>query len=392
MFKDVASIVKEIRDAQDQVRAAMDDGDEKLAIKLGGRVDLLNEELDQIINEQNNAKPVNPVQVQNTTPFRPTNAGQAFLGPRAEFKPLPIGREEKIVKKIRLTDEAIDPLPLPSETDTTIPLTWLQPMGFLETLPKATTKSRIIEYFTADEDNELIAEIWERRAGNDKKEQSLAYDSEQTKLQTVAHWIAVLNPALEDYGQLNQAINHELRLGYERRIGLMAINGQAPYSDGVCGVLHNPKVQTYSIKSGENVVDSIRRMIDISMYATGMPPTHVCMHPDVKQNLDLLKDNNGRYMELTSGNALWTLPIVIDTNCGTTANPKVFVYNSNASTWYTNESMTITTGTIDRQFVQNTTTILCEGSHGLVTKFPKSYVVLDVPAARAADPLSTAKK
>lgn len=372
-----------------QTALAEDNGEK--AQKISGRVeyieDLITQAIEADAEDKKNAG--DPVQVTPQAlgtidkPRRPKNLGEVLLGARAEFKGLPKPADPIVSKTFSVVDEyeyqgGLDPLPERKETDETIPVSFLQPAGFLASLPKATTSANILEYFVMDEGNALKAEIWERGPKSPKHEQSLAWTQTHTKLQYVAHWIPVLLPALHDWGQLNAVINTELRQGYERAIDDLACNGTANYTEGIQGILNNPNIQTFTQMSDENIIDSIRRMMYKSMSVTGMAPNAICINPIVKVALDLLKDANQRYLELSFAGRLWNLPVYEDYYLGTEEDPAVIVYNTSAATWYTNETMTIRTGTINEQFIENSVSILCEGSHGLMVRHPKSFVKLGV--------------
>lgn len=403
MNKDAYALFLEKEEAKAAVNQALaeDRGDD--VAKLSAKVELLDTWMAEALRDENDkkvetAKPLSaPTEA---APEAPRDLAEAFLGKRIDFKGLDAiqaraGNYKTSMFVQNEYDGALDPLPLPEQHDTRIPTTFLQPSGFLSSISHATTSAEVIDYFTLGDNNELKAEIWERGPKTPKYEQELSWGKEGTKVQYVAHWIPVLLPALHDWGQLEHAINVELRNGYERKIADLACNGTANYSDGIQGVLQNPKIQSFTAKSGENIIDSVRRMIYQVVSVTGVMPNAICMNPALKVELDLYKDANERYLELSFANRLWGLPIHEDFYLGTPEAPALIVYNTGAATWYTNESMSIRTGTINEQFIENAISILCEGSHALTVPHPKQFCKLEgisVASIAADNAKAVAKK
>jgi HK97 family phage major capsid protein len=380
--KDAVSLYGNIEDLKNQVRNATSEGDTEKALKLSGQVELLNKELGEVLNEQRAADadvfaPADLKPVVNT--WKPRNMAEGLLGERSKFVPLNRGESKKFVfmndgETVQAATGTGTTAPVTLDTplvqEQSIPGTFLAPAGFLSTIGAGTTAGDI-EYFTANEP--LEAGLW--KVGERKLEQTLAWEKAYARVEAIAHWIPISKPTLQDYSQLQSLINNELMMGYERKKNAVAVRGEN--TNGIVGILNNTGVQAYTAKSKDTVIDSIKRMATASTLACGYAPNHICMSPEMFDELALMKATDGSYLNFTMGNTLWALPITIDVNFKDAAGKHdILVYNGSAATFYTQHGVTLEYGTINEQFVYNELSVLVEGSHALKVSDPKSFVKL----------------
>lgn len=353
-----------------------------------GRIEAWEEQLSDALKAEDEMRASGVVPVAASEPERkprrvtPRDVAEMFLGDREEFKKT--GIEIGAKKKFGIKD-AIVTLDAPETFDPTVPRLTSDriPMGFLSTLASGTTDGDVKYLQAGAYDNN--AGFW--NAGSSvasgtvasKAESGMTWTPKTAELAVVAHYIPVLKPTLWHYGQMQSIISTELLYGLRMAQDAAALN--ATGADGqFTGVLKDSAIQTYTAKDGENVFDHIRRMKTASLLNSGLYPDHVAMHPLVLEEIELAKASDGQYLHLMLNGQLWALRVVEDVNLvsGSAGQEKygTLVYNSNAATWFTSESDSITVGTIDKQLIQNTVTLLAEGEHTLKTTYPKSFVYL----------------
>lgn len=392
---DSLKLMNELRDLRGKSRAAMADGDTDLVMKLSGMIEQRENDWEAACEAEREASAqfanaASPVEPKAVVPARqPKNLGQAVLGFRDEFSGIDPTGNNPIRKQVWMnadggssqTPSATPAVTLPTAAKIvrpTVPESWehnldtsfVEPIGFVDTLPTGVCNGAL-HYFQASADNALKAGKW--KPGEVKKEQTLAWTAKTANEGTIAHWIPVSKLSLNDYGELMSIINYELLAGLRRAADDIALNSND--TNGIVGVL-NSGITAYTAKSGDTLVDSLHRMMTQSILATGVVPTHVVMHPLVREKIDLMKSTDGSYLNLGT----WGLAVVDDVNImsGTTASPTydMMVYSPSAATWYTTDATTVTVGTINQQMVENTLTVLAEESHLMCVRRPKSFVRL----------------
>lgn len=367
-------------DAKDAIR------DEIMTYK--GQKKALEEILDDVLADEERIRREGGVPLASTaqaeSEFRPRNLAEALMGPEDKFKGLAGNRLTLSVR-----DAAPDyKLPGIEKVDYDLPRQTYEYMpntGFLDTLPTAATNATTIKYFEADETAyKNNAATWTK--GNKKPTSEMGWVQKSAMVETIAHLMPALEENLEDYGQLESLINTELLYGLQLVKAQKALTGEN--SNGITGVLKNASIQKATAKSGDDLNDTIRRMKTDSFLKSNFMPTHVCVHPYVTEYLELMKDANGRYLNVMVNGRLWALKVVEDLNMvsGSAGSEKygALVYWPGAATWFTRSTDSLAVGLVGEQFAYNEVTIRAEGRHALKVTYPKSFVYLaDAGVSRA---------
>ena len=288
------------------------------------------------------------------------------LGPRAAFKGIAAGFKAAIT------------IPAgPAITDPTIPAFVDNERGFADTLIQAPTTGAVTFLRRGARTNG--AAQW---ATGTKAESSFEYTEATAPLTWIAHHTPIAKTEASDWGQLDAIMRGEMRIGLSQAKSLAALVGSN--AAGIVGVTNTVGHQTYTQAVGDNVYDTIRRMCTKVYLGSGFMPTHVAMSAQVKEELDLLKGDDGHYLIINVGNQVWGLEIVVDngltviTTAGdapvvTTTHNGVVVYASVGATWYTKETDNVEIGLVNDQFIQNAYTLLAEGRNAMAVKYPDAF-------------------
>lgn len=368
--------------------------------RVGGRIDALEESLDEVLADEANIRAQGGVPVfgeaGGVQSAAARDVASLVLGPRGSFagmvlgKKVPVMAETTPVTPATNADKSIyNPdmgLFQPTEERRGLPvydMTGLSP--FLSTLSTGTCDGDV-KYYRATKLTNNAAGFKKGQAG-DKAESEIEWTPATANMEILAHWVPVSKVDTNRYSNLATVINGQLMVGLQLKRDAVALWGDT--TGGIKGICKDTAITTYTKKSGDTIADHARRMITKSVTATGMYPDHVCISPEAKEAMDLLKDTTGTYLRLTLGGTTWGLPVVEDVNMvqtsGGTTKHGMLVYNSHAATWLTADQVELSVGLIDRQFVNNAYTLLAESSHALMVPYPESFVLLDdcMPAASA---------
>lgn len=225
---------------------------------------------------------------------------------------------------------------------------------------------------------------WVSEAGNltgnvTKPESAAAYELVSEAVGVVAHWIPVTNQMLADYGQTQSLIETDLLygLGYVKDRDLLWGSGS---NNEITGLMNTTNVQAHTRVATDTVVDTIRRMITKSYTgsAEGYVPDFCGMSPIVKEAIDLNKETTNAYIVMMINGRVWGLPVV---------ESPAFEDPSNAGDQYIvvgcgklgamiweREQANVTVGLVDKQFIQNTKTLLAEERLAFGVKRPYGFV------------------
>ena len=298
---------------------------------------------------------------------------QAF-GPRAAFAGVKSGFRAAITLP---STRALTIPSGPTITDLTIPAFADYPRGFADTLVQAPTDGAVTFLRRSTRTN--AAAQW---ATGDKAESSFVYTEATAPLTWIAHHTPIAKTEASNWGQLQAIIEGEMMIGLRQAKNAAAISGTN--AAGIVGVTNTLGTQPYTANTVadadgniDNVYDSIRRMATKVFLVSGFRPTHVAMSPQVKEQLDLLKGDDGHYLVINVGKQVWGLEIVEDVGLttvddGATHNG-VIVYASIGATWYTKETDNVEIGLVDDQFINNAYTLLAEGRNAMAVKYPDAF-------------------
>ena len=359
-------IIDRINQVREQAAQAASEGRTEDALRLGGQLDELNAQLEDAIRREDAARAVANTLGGAAPEWRPRNVAQAFLGPRDQFSGVSIVPEDGLSN---ITD-AVSGLPTPIETNRDIPALQRLSAGFVDSLAKGRTDGDI-RYMQAGTYTNAAA-AWTE--GN-KPESSYAWVEQVAHMQIIAHQTPVSVFALKHYGQLEDVIENELMVGLRNAEDVAALFANNS-TTGIVGVTQT--ADAYTPVAGDNLYDTIVKMKARSLANTALAPTHVAVAPEVATALELLKTEVGEYLRLYENGRIAGLEVVEDVNLSvtvqSTTSSGILVYNANAATWFTAEENEVLMGVIDKQFIQNTRTMLAEGEHALKVTHPKSFV------------------
>lgn len=362
-------------------------GDEQAAARdqisfLNGKMDALDEQLNDILAAEDKMRQDGgvPITSNATAPRKqPKNVADMFLGARDEFEKnggLMAKYGEKISFSLaQIRNEATFGLNDPKTTSYELPSNIIEmPMGVIDVISKGVTTSNL-EYMVPGTFNNK-AKQW--KPGEVKAESSETWKKDEASLFTIAHHMPISKHTAFHYPALQSIIGNDLLYGLKLKEAEALLN--LDDGDTKKGILKKNGIQTYTNKAGDNLYDSIRRMKTLSWMKSGYAPTHVALHPQLVEELDLLKDANGVYLRLNIDNKAWALPIVEDVNLVTdptgAAKYGALVFNAQAATWYTSENDSLTMGLVNDQFTRNEYTLLAEGEHLITVQRPQSFVYL----------------
>jgi HK97 family phage major capsid protein len=278
----------------------------------------------------------------------------------------------------------------PTVFDQNIPAFADYPRGFADTLVQAPTDGAVTFLRRTTKTNN--AAQW---ATGEKAESSYTWTEATAPLTWIAHHTPIAKTEASNWGQLQAIVESEMMVGLRQAKNAAAISGTN--AAGIVGVVNTVGTQPYTVSTDadangnvDNAYDSIRRMATKVFLVSGFRPTHVAMSPQVKEQLDLLKGEDGHYLIVQVGTKVWGLEIVEDMGLttvddGATHNGAI-VYASIGATWYTKETDNVEIGLVDDQFINNAYTLLAEGRNALAVKYPDAFCYCEDAIPEVADP------
>ena len=318
-------------------------------------------------------------------PAVPRNRIERFLGARNAFKGLQVGDAitvcmEGNVKNTSSTTTVVT-IDDPTIEETTIPGWGASPFyGFADSLAHGTTNGDV-KYMRRKTRGTNVG-TW--KSGETKAASYFEWEKKTAPLEVIATTVPVEEPTLKRYGELQNVLENELSIGLHEERDAHAVSGND--SEGITGILNTVGIQEYTAKTGDHVVDSIRRMVTLAIMNSRLYPTCVCVAPQVKEAIDLLKDDNGSYLTLMANGRVWNIPVIEDVNLvtmtttGADSTLKTFmhfgciVYYQNAATLFSDGAQTLAVGTVNDQFNKNQLTLRLEEANALKVAYPDAFV------------------
>lgn len=321
-------------------------------------------------------------------PAVPRNRIERFLGARNAFKGLQIGDAVKVCMEGNIRNEepsgaatTVVTIDDPTIEETTIPGWGESPFyGFADSLAHGTTTGDV-KYMRRKTRGTNVG-TW--KSGETKAASYFGWEKKTAPLEVIASTVPVEEPTLKRYGELQNLFENELSIGLREGKDARSVSGND--SEGVTGILNTVGIQEYTAKTGDHVVDTIRRMVTLAIMNSRLYPTCVCVAPQVKEAMDLLKDDNGSYLTLMANGRVWNLPVIEDVNLVTTTTTgseptqKTYmhfgciVYYQNAATLFSDGAQTLAVGTVNDQFNKNQITIRLEEAIALKVAYPDAFV------------------
>jgi HK97 family phage major capsid protein len=275
---------------------------------------------------------------------------------------------------------------------------FMRPLTMRDLVTGATTTSDTIEYTYIDTVTNSAEFVAESTSVNTPAEPSPATGvkplsgfttkSESTTVKTIAHWFAMTRRALSDVAQVRSLVDALLRYGLEEKIDREIINGDGSTSDSLRGIANTPGVQVLTVNpnGGDPIranIEAIRRAKTMTRLGARALSNGVAANPLDLENMDLVKDNEGRYIlggPVAAGGTggLWNLPLVENE---AVPQGQLFVGDWSKAVLYDREeaSITVTDSHADF-FVRNMVAILGECRVALAVLQPSAFVRVELAA------------
>lgn len=217
-----------------------------------------------------------------------------------------------------------------------------------------------------------------------KPESIFTIGTAEESVKKIATWIEASDEVLADCAWVANMIDHVLtsNVNEEKRRQLIVGNG----TDEMRGIVNQPNILTRTHQdagdggdSKDNIYDTFRRALT-DIWLQGGDTNNVCaiLNPRDLEMIDLAKDNDGRYLFndaecFTRMLRCLRLRAAVDMPQGTA------VLGNFTNNWrfYLRQSLRISTGLVDKQFIQNLVTILAELRGMSVLHCPRKVVKVD---------------
>lgn len=262
------------------------------------------------------------------------------------------------------------------------------PTTLLDIMNVSPTNSSSIDYVVVTGYTNNAAEVkeWDTDETPDtfgkKPESDLAFDLQNSPVQTIAHWVAASRNVLDDAPRLRNLIDTKLVEGLRRRLEgqVVAGNGTAPNLRGIRNV---SGIQTRSgaagsasarFVTGDTKLDTIRRAITDVALAFGQADA-IVLHPADAESIELQKDDNNNYMNVYDPVAqrVWRVRVV--ENLAMTANRGLVGDFRTGATLYLREDAVVRFFEQHADFaIRNALVILAELRAALAVFDPELFV------------------
>jgi len=258
-----------------------------------------------------------------------------------------------------------------------------QPLAVRDLLDHGTTETNLIEWVKETLFTNLAAPVSE---GGLKPQSDITYDRVSVPVRTIAHWIKASKQILADFKQLMTLIDGRMRFGLK-----LVEERQLLYGDGtgdnLLGLIPQATAYTSSAfhRPTDTRIDVIRHamlQVNLAFY----PATGIVMSPTDWHDLELIKDNFGRYIiasptQSTPG-MLWGLPVAQAFSMA----PGEFLVGAMklCATLFDREEAQLLVSNEDQDnFVRNLVTVLMEERIALAVSRPAALVHGFIPAGES---------
>lgn len=273
---------------------------------------------------------------------------------------------------------------------------FMRPLTMRDLVTGATTTSDTIEYTYIDAVTNRASFVAESTSVDTPETPSPATGvkplsgfttrSENTPVKTIAHWFAMTRRALSDAAQVRSLVDALLRYGLEEKIDSEIINGDGSTNDSLRGIANTPGVQILEVDAGSADpvranVEAIRRAKTMTRLGARAMANGVAANPLDLENMDLIKDNEGRYMlggPVAAGgtNTLWQLPVVENE---AVPQGELYVGDWSKAILYDREQASITVSDSHQDFfTRNMVAILGECRVALAVIQPSAFVKVEL--------------
>jgi hypothetical protein len=205
----------------------------------------------------------------------------------------------------------------------------------------------------------------------------LTWDSVTAAVKTLAWWESAHRNVLEDEPQLQSTIQDELLYGLRLFEDFQILSGDGN-GDNLAGILGTPGVQHYAMGgSPEQQADAIRKGMTLA-FLSYFEPTGVVVHPKNWETIELIKDNQYRYIvagsvALGAQPTVWRLPVV-QTPAIPQGTALVGAFGIGAQLYDRQVANIRLSENVSDDFLRNAIRVLAEERLALAVKRPESFV------------------
>jgi HK97 family phage major capsid protein len=218
--------------------------------------------------------------------------------------------------------------------------------------------------------------------GEAKPQSLLTFELVSMSARTIAHWLPATRQILADATGLQSYIDTRLLYGL-----MLTEDAELLYGDGtgvhIAGMLTDPNIQLYTQVAGDNKADAVRRAMTLVTIA-GYPASGVIVHPNDWEDIELMKDSDGRYIWviITVGGErrLWRAPVV-ESQAIHEGEFAVGAFNLAAAIWDREEALVRVSDQHEDFFTRNMMAILAEERLMLTVYRPEAIVLGSFTAA-----------
>ncbi|MBB6172183.1 HK97 family phage major capsid protein [Nocardiopsis mwathae] len=275
---------------------------------------------------------------------------------------------------------------------------FMRPLTMRELVASATTTSDTVEYTYIDAvslNARFVAESQQvetpKEAGPNTGVKPLSgFTTRQssTGVKTIAHWFAMTRRAISDAAQVRTLVDALLRYGLEDEIDRQIISGDDSGSENLRGIANTDGVQVLNVDPGKgdpvrSNIEAIRRAKTMARLGARARANGIVGNPLDLEAMDLIKDNEGRYVlggPVAAGGTgtLWNLPVVENE---AVPQGQLFVGDWQKAILYDREdaSITVTDSHADF-FVRNMVAILAECRVAFAVIQPSAFVKVELAA------------
>jgi HK97 family phage major capsid protein len=246
--------------------------------------------------------------------------------------------------------------------------------------PVQQTSAAVIEFFRVtgftSANNASVVPEYSGGTFGLKPHTNLTFTGVQAPVRTIAHWEAAHRNVLADVPQLQGIIDTELLYGLRLAEDHQILNGTGTGED-LTGILNTAGIQSYTHGGSDTKADDIRRAVTKALLAY-YEPTGIVIHPNDWEDIELLKDSQGRYVvagAVASGaeQRLWRIPVV-DTPAMPEGTALVGAFGLGAQLYDRMEGSVRVAEQHADFFLRNAVVILAEERIALTVRRPESFV------------------
>lgn len=332
----------------------MDEGKETDALIVQGQIQQMDITLEHVIDEEDRLRS----EARASKPADSVRFGERVLGPRDEFKGLEVGvRNEATVVSV----------PAPTEIELQLPGKSASLLNnFAATLPSAPAvgsvsyKQRSAQIGSPDTWDGIVDGV-----SATKSKVIYTWKDAVANKETIAGYVPVSKDTLMDYDELMAIIESDLLIDLNEKKNGKYLTGNK--NSGIIGVLNTVGILEFSTAVGGLYYEAIRRMRTQVMKNARRIPTTVCMHPDIKEAIDLYKTETNLYQFLGDG-ILWGMNVVEDFDCD-----GILVYDAFAARKRPIHGLKVEPGYVNDQFIKNELCLLAEETTALQVVYPDAF-------------------